>query len=353
MPIYYFYALVDASLDLSFGLTIYYQEHLIVNFVLAWAIVGQLNMLLQVQVTYGGQLEARWLTADMILLCIWGILQTLRMIARLRARRIVAHDVKLYDDAWTRITVQEGNTALAQLQDLVDKIAEKGGNNSHQHTRSLDSLYKEAFTIHHVFRKIVQGKALVSNGFFLAQSRVVGERETNESPLDIEHGSLGCAQARDIAVEVNTVIRWRDAQSPDGEGLVKWTTIKSVDRAFEKIYRSYNFDTRLLVDVVREAIAFEKFSDLIQCFASLAQDPSIRIVRIKNRLTKRYDKWKCGGYRSLLVNLQIDNPDTNELRVKDHVCELQLTLIPFMLLRNREAHERYKVNAEPTALSIP
>ena len=137
---------------------------------------------------------------------------------------------------------------MAQPQDLVDKITEKGGNRFYQQTRSLDSLYQEAFTIHHGFRQIVQGKALVSNGFFLAQSRVVGDKEINEGqaaegsclhgPLDIEHGLLGCAEARDTAVEVNTVIRLSHTQSPDGEGLVKWTTIKSVDRAFEKFYRS-------------------------------------------------------------------------------------------------------------------
>ena len=104
------------------------------------------------------------------------------------------------------------------------------------------------------------------------------------------------------------------------------------------------------MDLVRESITFQSISDLTQCLENLAQDPSIRILRIKNSLRGHFHSRKSGGYRNVLVNLRVVNPRTTELCVKDHVCELQLTLMPFMVIRTHEAHERYKVMPGPTNL---
>ena len=103
---------------------------------------------------------------------------------------------------------------------------------------------------------MVQEKALIYNGWFPldTSSYASGEGGHKESGDDsAARYSVPCnlsdnEQAGGYARRMNKMVSWKDVQSSEQSKLVKWTTIKSVDRAFEKLYRSYNWDTEKLID---------------------------------------------------------------------------------------------------------
>jgi hypothetical protein len=55
-------------------------------------------------------------------------------------------------------------------------------------------------------------------------------------------------------------------------------TLQSVDRAVEKLQRSYNFSVARLKDVVRESICFQTLEDLLECLSFLDRDPQIKVA---------------------------------------------------------------------------
>ena len=65
----------------------------------------------------------------------------------------------------------------------------------------------------------------------------------------------------------------------------------------------------------------------------MADDPAAEILRVKNRLSPRYDSAQSAGYRDVAVNLRIRTDETRWLGVAGHVCEVQLLLQPFADLK--------------------
>ncbi len=90
-------------------------------------------------------------------------------------------------------------------------------------------------------------------------------------------------------------------------------------------------DVSLLLDVCRQSIVFREGRDLVACFVSIAHDPSVTIVRVKNRLDPGYNS--AGGYRDVCINLRIGTEMTVEMNVDYHVCEVQLILLPFAAIK--------------------
>jgi hypothetical protein len=90
-------------------------------------------------------------------------------------------------------------------------------------------------------------------------------------------------------------------------------------------------DVSLLVDVCRQSIVFREGRDLVTCFGAIANDPSVSIVRVKNRLDLGYNS--VGGYRDVCINLRIVTEETSEMNVDYHVCEIQLILLPFAAIK--------------------
>ena len=59
----------------------------------------------------------------------------------------------------------------------------------------------------------------------------------------------------------------------------------SVDRAIEKIVRSYKNNISLVCDVVRQIVVFDSMHDMVSMLRAMKADPHIKIIRIKNRMS--------------------------------------------------------------------
>ncbi len=94
-------------------------------------------------------------------------------------------------------------------------------------------------------------------------------------------------------------------------------------------------DVSKLVDVCRESIIFSDGHAMAECFRTIATDPEVEVVRVKNRFDRSYDSRTSAGYRDIGINLVIQTGETVLLGVDRHVCELQLQLLPFAELKVR------------------
>ena len=105
--------------------------------------------------------------------------------------------------------------------------------------------------------------------------------------------------------------------------------------------RSYNGDTSRLVDVVRQSIAFKDGRDLVYCLQIILAYPEAKVLRVKNRMDPRFESTLSAGYRDLNLNLQLSTPESRAVCVDEHVCELQLLLVPFAEIKSDQGHKRY------------
>jgi hypothetical protein len=64
--------------------------------------------------------------------------------------------------------------------------------------------------------------------------------------------------------------------------------LKSVDRSVEKLARVYKGNVSLLLDVVRQCIVFQSVTDMLEALRIIKADVDVDVVRIKNRMCKRY-----------------------------------------------------------------
>lgn len=79
----------------------------------------------------------------------------------------------------------------------------------------------------------------------------------------------------------------------------------------------------------------------MQCIKAITSDPDVVLERVKNRLDPDYDPEISAGYRDVALNLRIVNNDTKRMGVETHVCELQLILIEYAMLKHDAGHKRY------------
>jgi hypothetical protein len=122
---------------------------------------------------------------------------------------------------------------------------------------------------------------------------------------------------------------------------IKWGTLKSPKRAIEKMIRAYRGDASQLLDICRQSIVFDTVSELLACVKIIIQDPSVVVIRIKNRLNPMYNGVETAGYRDVSLNIRINNGMTRDLGVETHVCEVKLLLKSFALLKSDNGHQRY------------
>ena len=71
--------------------------------------------------------------------------------------------------------------------------------------------------------------------------------------------------------------------------------LKSVDRSVEKLARVYKGNVSLLLDVVRQCIVFQSIADMLEALRIIEADVDVDVVRIKNRMCKRY------GHQTTLI----------------------------------------------------
>jgi len=131
--------------------------------------------------------------------------------------------------------------------------------------------------------------------------------------------------------------------SPGGanRGGVKWAKLKNPERASEKAMRSYGGDLSQLLDICRQQIVFSSMGDLVQCLGQIADDGGVRVVRVKNRMSRGYDGNSSMGYRDVQVNLRFSNEHVMQYGLETHVCEVQLVLLEYAKVKTEEGHARY------------
>ena len=220
--------------------------------------------------------------------------------------------------------------SILSLHALVDII----DNYSGTRVDSLDQLYFQAHCLHPILLDKVKKWAIASSGLFPVRS----ESE------DSDHSRAG----------VN-YIKWTEIErDPSIASRVCWAKVKSVERAIEKIVRTYKHvstlyffllvgidlnvdllpqDVSKLIDICRQCIVFETVSDLMDCLVAIAGDDDTSIVRIKNRLDPAYDSALSAGYRDVCVNLRFSNELAESWGIERHVCEVQLVLLPYATLK--------------------
>ena len=170
----------------------------------------------------------------------------------------------------------------------------------------LDQLYLQARILWPIFNGFVHRWAAASNGMFL----------TNDS---------------------NTLVKASDLSA----SRVKWAAIKGPTRAVEKLQRVYNNDVTRLNDVVRQTIVFASLDDLCTCLKIISADSGSRNLRMKNRFAPSFNVATTGGYRDVALNVVIETQETLQLGVSGHICELQLMLQEFFMLKTEDGHKRY------------
>ena len=94
-------------------------------------------------------------------------------------------------------------------------------------------------------------------------------------------------------------------------------------------------DISHLVDICRQTIIFDDLSSLAECMRIISGDTEARVVRIKNRLDPAFNTARSAGYRDLALNLKVANEETLGMGLEEHVCEVQLILLPMYQLKVR------------------
>ncbi|WP_293371542.1 hypothetical protein [Nevskia sp.] len=89
-----------------------------------------------------------------------------------------------------------------------------------------------------------------------------------------------------------------------------------------------------VVDLVRGSVVVPSLDDVPKALAAI-RSSGLKVTRMKNRIEK-----DVGGYRDLLLNVQMEN---------GHTCELQVHIAPMILAKEKfGGHDHYKVHRDAT-----
>ncbi len=97
--------------------------------------------------------------------------------------------------------------------------------------------------------------------------------------------------------------------------------------------RLHTQDISYLLDICRQTIIFEDPSSLVECMRIISRDTETRIIRIKNRLDPAFNSVRSAGYRDVALNIKLANEETLGMGLENHVCEVQLILLPIYQLK--------------------
>lgn len=120
---------------------------------------------------------------------------------------------------------------------------------------------------------------------------------------------------------------------------LKCVSVKKRARAIEKLYRSYNSDPGLLIDLVRSSITVDSIKELYECLDRIKADEDVAVLQIKNRFKE--DAVTSGGYRNVALSLVLVTDATIRLGVESHICELQFGLKEMEKVKSIDGHKRY------------
>eukprot|EP00729_Bicosta_minor_P018273 gene18273-34989_t len=120
---------------------------------------------------------------------------------------------------------------------------------------------------------------------------------------------------------------------------LKCVSVKKRARAIEKLYRSYNSDPGLLIDLVRSSITVDSIKELYECLDRIKADVDVAVLQIKNRFKE--DAVTSGGYRNVALSLVLVTDATIRLGMESHICELQFGLKEMEKVKSIDGHKRY------------
>lgn len=210
-----------------------------------------------------------------------------------------------------------------------------GGRRQHK-VVSLDTLYMQALVLEPVFlckvRTLSQRTGHISSCEFDAPSHTPhGDAEPGVDP---ESAIMSVNEEVGVGGVSATP---RQMWEADMEACL----LKNVDRTVEKLSRVYKSEVWMLLDVVRSCIVVDTIEEMNHVVKLIVEDQEIRVLRVQNRMSMGYDARNSCGYRDILVNCCIHTPFTCQIGLCNHVCELQIILKSFMILKTQDGHKRY------------
>ena len=125
---------------------------------------------------------------------------------------------------------------------------------------SYGQLYIQALLMHDILRDKVGKWALKSQGYLPV---IMYDHEVDEW-----HSKLS--------------VKWSEAA--ETPSLAVWPCIKRSTRSFQKIARVYNRRVSRLLDMTRFSIFFDSIEDLTISLQTIAADPNVQLLRVKNSL---------------------------------------------------------------------
>jgi len=202
---------------------------------------------------------------------------------------------------------------------------------------SIDQLYIQASALHPLLQHLVIKWASVSSGMFLYRGFSASKDHQGVSSNAGPHNQRSCDTFESWE---HAKIRFIDEEFKFTHG-VKWAQLKKPGRAFEKVMRKHRGDVSRVLDICRQSITFKTVQDVELCLKAIAADPTVKIVRLKNRMSLEDDARDTGGYRDCLINLRILEENAVALGLDTHVCEVQLILESFAKQKTSDGHKRY------------
>eukprot|EP00960_Hanusia_phi_P046778 758034-Hanusia_phi.AAC.1 len=281
-----------------------------------------------------------------------------------QSRRDVEGDKRRYDEVWAELITQEASyRSLEHLSQLAKSVRQT--KNIEQTVRGQDRVHDSLFEpdthafsppfllLRNQFSALWRvreeeeeaGRRIASLDQLYAQAALI-EEPFRAKVVELARGSGGLfvlnssGQVHDPHV---TLVSMEEAEAQDAVKDVKFAKLKGVDRAIEKLSRSYNCNVYLLVDVVRQCIVFDSVDSLWACLQAIIEDPELEIIRIKNRLDFEYKAERSAGYRDVAMNVKLHTCESQRLGLTGHVCEIQLVLKEVMMLKTVVGHKRYVV----------
>jgi len=122
---------------------------------------------------------------------------------------------------------------------------------------------------------------------------------------------------------------------------IRWAPLKKMGRVRQKLHRCYKSDMSRLCDLCRETLVFSQAADLLKCLQLLGEDHEIAVIRTKSSMDPDGSPQHLSGFRQISINFTILSDRACKRGVSWHVCELQLLLLDFALLKSEDGHRRY------------
>jgi len=241
-----------------------------------------------------GKVETIPSYVGIIVLLLVLLILVLRRKALKKSELVVKDDMRMYEDLWRKISVEEADHVehlagvissagitdrsarqlnrkrvtpqqaqrqlLRQAHDpLLDGLGLITQPDTLDYTspvKSLDQLYASGTAVYNLAVERIKVWSSGSGGMLLA-------RTSGDEELRVEGGKY-------------TYVFWDEVKGTEREHDIVWAPLKHYNRAVEKILRCYGGDTSKLLDICRQCLIFENLSDLSATLGKILTDGQVR-----------------------------------------------------------------------------